>query len=113
MTQLSATDIAHRLKVKMPDIGFFNKSKKINAFLMTVRMADEMAAHNMDLVVEAIELLALISRPFKKALAVVIASLNQLSRVHFSESAWLIANTKAAREGYPTHRYYRQLARLA
>ena len=113
MTELSATDIAHRLKVTMPGIGFCSKSKRINAFLMTVRMADEMAAQNVDLVVEVIELLTLISGPFKKALTVVMESLNQLSRVHFSESAWLIANTTAAREGYPTHRYYRHLSRLA
>jgi hypothetical protein len=113
MTELSATDIAHRLKVTMPSIGFCSKSKRINAFLMTVRMADEMAAHNVDLVVEAIELLTLISRPFKKALVVVMESLNQLSRVHFSDSAWLIANTTATKEGYPTHRHYRHLARLA
>lgn len=111
--ELSAMDIAHRLKAAMPSIGFCSKSKRIHAFLMTVRMADEMADDDVDLVVEAIEALTLISKPFNKALVMVAKSLNQLSRVHFSKSAWIIANTKATKEGYPTHRYYRHLAKLA
>jgi len=111
--ELSAMDIAHRLKAAMPSIGFCSKSKGIHAFLMTVRMADEMADDDVDLVVEAIEALTLISKPFNKALVMVAKCLNQLSRVHFSKSAWIIANTRATKEGYPTHRYYRHLAKLA
>ena len=80
---------------------------------MTVRMADEMADDDVDLVVEAIGALTLISMPFNKALVMVVECLNQLSRVHFSESAWFIANITATKEGYPTHRYYRHLAKLA
>jgi len=113
MTELPAMDIAHRLKATMPSIGFCSKSKKIHAFLMTVRLADEMADGDVDLVVEAIGALTLISMPFNKALAMVVKCLNQLSRVHFSESAWIIANTTASKEGYPTHRYYRHLAKIA
>lgn len=111
--ELSAMDIAHRLKAAMPSIGFCSKSKRIDAFLMTVRMADEMADDDVDLVVEAIEELTLISKPFNKALVMVVKCLNQLSRVHFSKSAWIIANTKATKEGYPTHRHYRHLVKLA
>ena len=113
MTELSAMDIAHRLKATMPSIGFCSKSKRIHAFLMTVRMADEMADDDVDLVVEAIGALTLISMPFNKALVMVVKCLNQLSRAHFSESAWIIANTTATKEGYPTHRYYRHLAKIA
>ena len=113
MTELSAVDIAHRLKATMPNIGFCSKSKRIHAFLMTVQMADEMADDDVDLVVEAIGALTLISKPFNKALVMVVKCLNQLSRVQFSESAWIIANTTAIKEGYATHRYYRHLAKIA
>jgi hypothetical protein len=109
MTDLTAMDIAHRLKATMPSIGFCSKSKRIRAFLMTVQMADT----DVDLVVEAIGALTLISKRFNKALVMVVECLNQLSRVLFSESAWIIANTTAIKEGYPTHRYYRHLAKLA
>jgi len=113
MTELTAMDIAHRLKATMPNIGFCSKSKRINAFLKTVQMADEMANDDVDLVLEAIGALTLISKRFNKALVMVVECLNQLSRVLFSESAWIIANTTAIKEGYPTHRYYRHLAKLA
>ena len=113
MTDLTAMDIAHRLKATMPGIGFCSKNKRIRAFLVTVRMADEMANYDLDLVVEAIDELTRISRRFNKSLAMVATCLNQLSRVLFTESAWIIANTAAIREGYPTHRYYRHLAKLA
>jgi hypothetical protein len=113
MTELTAMDIAHRLKATMPGIGFCSKSKRINAFLKTVQMADEMADDDVDLVVEAIGALTLISKRFNRALVMVVECLNQLSRVLFSESAWIIANTTAIKEGYPTHRYYRHLAKLA
>jgi len=76
-------------------------------------MADKMAENDLDLAVEAIEALTLISRRFNKALVMVVTCLNQLSRVLFSESAWIIANNAAIKEGYPAHRYYRHLAKLA
>jgi hypothetical protein len=113
MTELTAMDIAHRLKATMPSIGFCSKNKRISAFLMTVQMADEMAENDIDLVVEVIGALTLISKRFKKALVMVVTCLNQLSRVLFSESAWVIANNAAIKEGYPAHRYYRHLAKLA
>ena len=109
--ELSAMDIAHRLKAAMPSIGFCSKSQRIHAFLMTVRMADEMADDDVDLVLEAIGALTLISKPFNKALVTVVKCLNQLSRVHFSKSAWIIANATATKAGYPTHRYYRHLTK--
>ena len=112
MTELTATDIAHRLKAAMPGIGFCNKSKRIHAFLMTVQMADEIADDDKDLVVEAIEVLNHISKPFSKALFVTALNLNQLNRVRFTESAWTIANSIAIKEGFPAHRYYRHLAKL-
>ena len=113
MTALSAMDIAHRLKAAMPSIGFCNKRKRIHAYLVTVQMADEMADDDVDMVIEIIEALTLISKSFNKALVMVVECLNQLSRVLFSESAWIIANTTAIKEGYPAHRYYRHLTRLA
>ena len=113
MTELTATDIAHRLKAAMPGIGFCNNNKRIDAFLMTLQMADEMADNDIDLVVEAIEALTRISRPFTKALFMTVLNLNQLNRVRFTESAWFIANSIAVKEGFPAHRYYRHLAKLA
>ena len=113
MTELTAMDIAHRLKATMPNIGFCSKSKRIQAFLMTVQMADEMADDDIDLVMAVIEELTRISRPFSKALFMTVLSLNQLNRVRFTESAWVIANSIAIKEGFPTHRHYRHLVKLA
>lgn len=113
MTDLTALNIAHRLKETMPGIGVCSKSKKIDAYLKTVKMADEIADGDTDLVVSAIEELVQISKPFSKALFMAALNLNQLNRVRFTESAWIIANSIAIKEGFPTHRYYRHLAKLA
>ena len=98
----SAIEIAGELDTTMPSIGFFSKQKRIYAFAWALSRAQELADDDTELAVDALEILARISKPFHKALGMTALNITNAGMIGLlDECGWRMANILAFHSGLP------------
>ena len=74
-----AIDIALILKKEMPGIGFCNKAKRLQAFIVISNRAEKLADYDTELAIEALTILGYISNAYHKATAMAAKNISRLS----------------------------------
>ena len=101
-----AIDIALILKKEMPGIGFCNKTKRLQAFIVISNRAEKLADYDTELAIEALTILGYMSNAFYKATAAAAKNISRFSFGTLYASGWTIANILAIREGFTPHRLF-------
>ena len=101
-----AIDIALTLREEMPSIGFFSKSKRLQAFIIISNRAQELADHDTEIAMEALTVLSYVSNAFQKAAITAAANIDGFSIGTLYSSGWSLANVLAIREGFAPHRMF-------
>ena len=101
-----AIDIALELKEEMPGIGFFNKAKRLQAFIFISNRAEELSGYDTDTAMEALTVLSYVSAAFQKAAITTAENIRHFSVGTLYPSGWSLANVLAIREGLTPHHLF-------
>lgn len=102
-----ALDIALILKKEMPGIGFCNKAKRLQVFIVISNRAEKLADYDTELAIEALTILGYMSNAYHKATTMAAKNISRFSFGTLYASGWTIANILAIREGFTPHRFFR------
>ena len=98
-----AIDIALTLNKEMPDIGFFNKAKRLEVFIFISNRAEELANHDTEIAMDALTVLSYMSNTFQKAAITAAENISSFTIDTLYASGWSLANVLAIREGFAPH----------
>ena len=99
-----AIDIALILYKEMPGIGFFNKAKRLEVFIIISNRAQKLADHDTEIAMEALTVLSYLSNAFQKAAITTAVNISNFSINTLYAPGWSLANVLAIREGFTPHR---------